>query len=165
QAERVLRRSGRAPRHTLNPPRHGTNSAPHGEHAAHLPTRGLRLTAFAAPAPLAVALALALLAALPGRAAAQPGPWELVVCADSDNLPYSNRAGEGFENRIAQIIADQVGAEFEYVWLPHGHAPEFEVLQVRSGACDLVLGVPDGVDEYLSTIAYYRSTTVFVARG
>jgi mxaJ protein len=87
--------------------------------------------------------------------------WELKVCADANNLPYSNRSGEGFENRIAEIIADDLGAELSYVWFPQRWA----LAQVfREGDCDLVMGVSDGHSSFLTTLPYYRSSYVFLYR-
>ena len=85
--------------------------------AAHLPPtdegRRLGLSFSGAKAPFAVAF---LATALAGPAAA--GDWELKVCADPDNLPFSNKAGEGFDNKIAEILAADLNADLTYVWLP-----------------------------------------------
>lgn len=91
----------------------------------------------------------------------EPAPgWEMRVCAGPDNLPYSNREREGFENRIAEILADELGAELTYVWyiqLQHsiGYA-------LRSGRCDMVMRVVDASAPVLTTLPYYRSSAVFV---
>jgi len=90
--------------------------------------------------------------------------WELRVCANEDNLPYSNRLQQGFENRVAEILADELKAKLVYVWLPQPHHPEYEVILLRGGNCDLFMGVLDGRDAFITTEAYYRSTYVFVSR-
>ena len=88
--------------------------------------------------------------------------WELRVCADPAALPFSNRAEEGFENHIAEILADELGARLSYDWYPFG--ADMIDLRLREGECDLIMGVPDGYDELLTGITYYRSPYVFVYR-
>jgi mxaJ protein len=90
--------------------------------------------------------------------------WDLRICAQPDSLPYSNRAGKGFENRIAEVIAAEVGARPVYVWLPRANATVRDLL-LRRGECDLVMGVNDGHPGFLTTLAYYRSTFAFVYRS
>jgi mxaJ protein len=92
-------------------------------------------------------------------AAAQPAR-ELRVCADPDNLPFSNRAGEGFENRIAEVVAADLGASLRYTW--HPQRKGFVRQTLKAGLCDLVIGVPAGYELMLTTRPYYRSTYVFV---
>lgn len=104
------------------------------------------------------ALALALLAA--GALAGPEPARELRVCADPDNLPFSNRAGEGFENRIAEIVAADLGASLRYTW--HPQRKGFVRQTLKAGLCDLVVGVPAGYEPMLTTRPYYRSTYVFV---
>lgn len=79
----------------------------------------------------------------------------LRVCADPDNLPFSNHNGAGFENKIAALLSRDLDAQLEYVWLS-------ERKPVKEDRCDLRMHVPvsDG-----STAPYYRSTYVFVSRG
>jgi len=105
-------------------------------------------------------LALGATLLLNAWAAAQD--WEMRVCADPNNLPYSNRQEEGFENRIAEILADELRAELSYVWYPQRQLQVREVF--REGACDLVMGVADGHPLFLTTLPYYQSTYVFVYR-
>jgi mxaJ protein len=90
--------------------------------------------------------------------------WDLRICAQPDSLPYSNRAGEGFENRIAEVIAAEVGARPVYVWLPRAGATVRDLLLQR-GECDVVMGVNDGHPGFLTTLAYYRSSFAFVYRS
>lgn len=110
----------------------------------------------AAGSPLAAAL---LCLALAGPAMA--GDWELRVCADPDDLPYSNKAGEGFDNRIAEILATALDAELTYVWLPDRRGATRKRL-LHGAECDVVMGVLDGQPGYLTSYAYYRTGYVFV---
>lgn len=109
-------------------------------------------------ARLGILLALALVAA---PLAAEAGDWELKVCADPDNLPFSNQAGQGFDNKIAAILAEDLHADLAYVWLPD---PRGRTRQryVQGGGCDMVLGVIDGQPGYLTSYAYYRTGYVFL---
>lgn len=88
--------------------------------------------------------------------------WELRVCADPNNLPYSNQRGEGFENRIAEILVGELGGQLSYFWLPPHHSLARDVDSLQTGACDLLMGVYDGQDPFLTTLAYYQSSYVFV---
>jgi mxaJ protein len=98
-----------------------------------------------------------------GRSSGHAQAWELRVCADPDGLPYSNRQREGFENKIAQIIAQELGARLAYVWLPQPHARARDLL-IQTGRCDLVMGIPEGHSGFLNSLAYYRTTYVFMYR-
>ncbi|HEY0995868.1 MAG TPA: substrate-binding domain-containing protein [Gemmatimonadaceae bacterium] len=105
------------------------------------------------------------LAAPVGRATATTaaGPAPLRVCADPNNLPFSNRKEEGFENRIARVIAADLGRPLQYTWWPQqrGHIRK----SLKAGACDLIPGIASSVDMVLTTRPYYRSTYVFVQRA
>lgn len=109
------------------------------------------------------AIAFVLLWSVANANAKQPS-WDLRVCANEANMPYSNRRQEGFENRIAKLIADEVGAKLMYVWLPNPHHSEYEVLLLRKGACDVFMGVLGGQDALITTESYYRSSYVFLSR-
>ena len=113
----------------------------------------------ASPSPVRRA-ALALLLAL-APISAHAGDWELRVCADPDSLPYSNRAGEGFDNRIAAILAAEMKADLTTVWLPDTRSRTRQ-RYVQSGECDLVMGVIDGQPGFLTSYAYYRTGYVFL---
>lgn len=91
-----------------------------------------------------------------------PDPRPLRVCADPDNLPFSNRAGQGFENALAQLIASRVGEAVEYVW--RSQKKSFEPNALTSGLCDVFMGVPSSLDSVAVTRPYYRSSYVFVSR-
>jgi len=87
---------------------------------------------------------------------------ELRVCADPNNLPYSNEREEGFENKIAELIARELGATLSYMWWPQRRG--FIRNTLRERQCDLVMGVPTSYELVLATRPYYRSTYVFVYR-
>lgn len=87
---------------------------------------------------------------------------QLRVCSDPNNLPYSNEAEQGFENRLAELIADELDAELSYVWWPQRRG--FVRNTLNADACDLVIGVPAGYELVDTTRPYYRSTYVLVAR-
>jgi quinoprotein dehydrogenase-associated probable ABC transporter substrate-binding protein len=87
---------------------------------------------------------------------------DLVVCADPDNLPFSNRDRQGFENRIVEIVAEDLGAHVVYRWQPmrRGYVRK----SIGSEVCDVVMGVPPTMDNVLTTVVYYRSSYAFVTR-
>jgi quinoprotein dehydrogenase-associated probable ABC transporter substrate-binding protein len=97
---------------------------------------------------------------VPRTAAA--APRTLRVCADPNNLPYSNDQQQGFENRIADLIAGDLNMPVEYFWLRQGE--KFFRKTLNNNVCDVVMGVPAGFDEAATTRAYYRSTYVFITR-
>jgi mxaJ protein len=89
----------------------------------------------------------------------------LRVCADPDYLPYSNRAGEGFENKVAESVARALGETLVYTWensRGHGGFPEFLARTLDAEKCDVVMNVPYGSREELTTQPYYVSSYVFV---
>lgn len=107
----------------------------------------------------------------PGLAAAQgtvsvpgPAPAQFRVCADPENLPFSNDKREGFENRIAELIAKDFSATPSYIWWGQrrGFIRNTMNATLKEGRCDVVMGVPDKYDLVLTTRPYYRSTYVFV---
>lgn len=110
------------------------------------------------------AAGLTLLVALlaPGASSAQQQADDklLRVCADPDNLPSSNKNGEGFDNKIAALLAKELGDSLAYVWWPQRRGFIRNTLRARE--CDLVLGLPVGYDPVLSTHPYYRSTYYLV---
>jgi mxaJ protein len=85
----------------------------------------------------------------------------LRVCADPNNLPYSNKAGEGFENRLAEMVAADLGTTLSYTWWPQRRG--FLRNTLDAGQCDIVMGMPARVDAVATTRPYYRSTYVVVA--
>jgi quinoprotein dehydrogenase-associated probable ABC transporter substrate-binding protein len=86
----------------------------------------------------------------------------LRVCADPNNLPFSNQHGEGFENKIAELLAHDMGERVEYTWWAQRRG--FFRNTLKAGVCDVVIGVPAGFEMALTTKPYYRSTYVFLSR-
>lgn len=105
----------------------------------------------------ALALAGAMLWAAPAHASV------LRVCADPNNMPFSNAQREGFENRIIERVAQQMGATVEYVWRAQRRGYVRESL--NGGQCDVLPGVAADLETVLTTRPYYRSTYVFLWRA
>ena len=92
-------------------------------------------------------------------------PNTLRVCADPDYLPYSNRAGAGFENKAAAVVAKALGEPIAYTWASyrgHGGFPQFLSSTLDAKKCDVVMSIPYGSREELTTRPYYISSYVFV---
>ncbi|WP_414652814.1 substrate-binding domain-containing protein [Hansschlegelia sp.] len=88
---------------------------------------------------------------------------ELRVCADPNNLPFSDKAGEGYENKLVELVARDLDAKVTYVWWAQRRG--FLRNTILAGKCDLVPGLPVGVEMLRSTApALYRSSYVFVTR-
>jgi mxaJ protein len=87
---------------------------------------------------------------------------ELRVCADPNNLPFSNRAGEGFENRIVGLLAHDLGASVRYTWWAQRRGAIRNTLD--AGDCDLIPGIASGIERLGTTRPYYRSGYVFIVR-
>ncbi len=85
------------------------------------------------------------------------------VCADPNNLPFSNSNKEGFENKLADLIARELGKPVTYTWWAQRRG--FIRNTLKDGKCDVVMGVPAKLDMVLATRPYYRSTYVFVSRA
>lgn len=113
--------------------------------------------------PRARALSRWLIALLCAFAACGHRVPPLRVCADPNNLPFSNDRGEGFENTIAELLAADRHARVEYTWWAQRRG--FVRNTLAAGACDVVMGMPTGTDLVLTTRPYYRSTYVFVSRA
>lgn len=117
---------------------------------------------------LAPGLAVAAMALGPSSADAQQVP-ELVdnanlrVCSDPANMPFSNRRQEGFENRIADIIAKELQRPVRYYWLQQGMG--FVRNTLGTGLCDLIIGAASGSDLTQHTNPYYASTYVLVVKA
>ena len=116
---------------------------------------------------LAVGLLLALSALAAGAQERSQGELRtrtaLRVCADPDNLPFSNRKGEGFENRIAELFARELGLPLVYAW--HPQTIGFVRNTLRAHRCDVVMGITAGHELVSNTRSYYRSTYVLVYRA
>lgn len=108
---------------------------------------------------LAARLALGLWLA---AAVAAPRPRALRVCADPNNMPFSNRAGQGFENRIARLIGRDLHEPVAYSWWAQRRG--FIRNTLSAERCDVVIGIVAGDDQVRTTTPYYSSTYVFVTR-
>jgi quinoprotein dehydrogenase-associated probable ABC transporter substrate-binding protein len=104
-------------------------------------------------------VSLFLIAAFSCSAASQSNPTEFRVCADPNNLPYSNSKQEGFENKIAELLAHELNSQVTYVWWPQRRG--FLRNTLDANLCDVVMGIPASYDPLLTTQPYYRSTYVF----
>lgn len=89
-------------------------------------------------------------------------PEALRVCADPNNMPFSNQRQEGFENTLAAMLAAYRGQRLEYVWWPQRRG--FIRTTLSAGVCDVVMGIPAVLTTVLTTAPYYRSSYVFVTR-
>jgi mxaJ protein len=87
----------------------------------------------------------------------------LRVCADPNNLPFSNAAGEGFENKLVALIAKDLGVHVEYTWWAQRRGAIRNTL--NAGLCDVIPGMASSADMTGTTDPYYRSTYVFVTRA
>jgi mxaJ protein len=96
-----------------------------------------------------------------GAAAADPAA--LRVCADPNNLPFSDRAGRGFENKIVELIARDLGATVDYTWWAQRRGYVRHTL--KADVCDIWSGVVSNAEMMTSTRPYYRSSYVFVTRA
>jgi mxaJ protein len=84
----------------------------------------------------------------------------LRICADPDDLPFSNRAEQGFDNRIAVLVAQDLGRKPVFVWSRSRRG--FLREQFNKNACDVLMGVPQHMKAVATTEPYYRSSYVFV---
>jgi quinoprotein dehydrogenase-associated probable ABC transporter substrate-binding protein len=102
-----------------------------------------------------------------GTVAAQTGELvdrsELKICADPNNLPFSNEKKEGFENKIAELLGAELGLKVDYVWFPQ--VIGFARNTLRARLCDLVLGTVAGDDTMQTTNPYYFTTHVILYRS
>lgn len=110
-------------------------------------------------------LACAAVTAVTGDVAANApaGARVLRVCADPNNMPFSNARGEGFENRVAEILAEDLGARVETTWWAQRRG--FFRNTLDAGRCDVVVGVPVRFDRARTTRPFYRSVYVFASRA
>jgi mxaJ protein len=117
---------------------------------------------------IAAALALAGITALPSSLAAQAlrpnveRPGIIRVCADPDNMPLSNQKGEGFEQKIAELIGKEWNSKVEYAWWPVRRG--FFARALNGRYCDVAIQAPSGLDIAGVTKPYFRSGYVFVTR-
>ena len=113
---------------------------------------------------------LALLALLGAAAWAAPASAQvsdlvdrstLRVCADPANMPFTDEAGEGFENKIAELIAAKLNLPLDYTWFPQ--ATGFYRMTLGAKRCDVVMGYVAGGDPVLNTNPYYKSAWVLIS--
>jgi quinoprotein dehydrogenase-associated probable ABC transporter substrate-binding protein len=118
-----------------------------------------------------IAMAAAFTAALPGLALAQGAglgaagelvdPEVLRVCADPSNMPFTDESGEGFENKLAEMVAAKLGRKsVSYTWFPM--VMGFVRNTLRANRCDIIMGYAQGDELVQNTNAYYRSTYVMI---
>ena len=113
----------------------------------------------------------ALFALLASVAFAQAPPAAaLKVCADPDNLPQSNKAGTGYENKLAEALARDLGRKLEYTFFPQRTGFVRQTLRAQDDEtkqfkCDVIIGVPKGYDQAATTQPYMRSVYALVAPG
>ena len=117
---------------------------------------------------LCLILPLFLIAAGVAAQTGEEGSIELVdpkvlrVCADPRDLPFSNEAGEGFENKIAELLAQKLGKTLAYEFYPG--ATGFVRNTLNAHRCDVIMGMPQGDDIVQGTNPYYRTTYSLVSR-
>jgi mxaJ protein len=93
-----------------------------------------------------------------------PSPREVLrVCAEPNAMPYSNRAGQGFENKLAELLARDRQAVLKYAWLDNRRGSFDEMLS--RGDCDMVMGIPTTVESLRVSRPYYRSSYMLVSRA
>ncbi len=85
---------------------------------------------------------------------------ELKVCAEPNNMPFSNDHGEGFENKIAELVASDMGATAKFVWAYEWRG--FVRKGLNAGLCDIIPGVPASLDRVTPTNPYYMASYAFV---
>jgi mxaJ protein len=114
---------------------------------------------------ICLAALIASLTASTAMPAAAQSSGTLRVCADPDYMPFSNRAGAGFENQIAAFVAKSLGEKLTYVWATTrgpGGFDQFLDGTLNAKKCDVVMDVPYASDNVLATNPYYISSYVFV---
>ncbi len=105
-------------------------------------------------------ITIALLMLLVGAPTSAAPRRQLRVCADPNNLPFSDQKEQGFENALAQLIARELDADVTYTWFPQRRG--FFKNTLKAKLCDVVMGVLKGLDFVATTAPYYRSGYVFV---
>src|ERR1700693_1610582 len=136
------------------------------------PTPIPRLSRTAIILPTLASIAACVLMALrPVEAYAQAsdkGALELVdpdvfrACGDPRNLPFSNDKGEGFENKLAELLAAKLGKKLSYTYFPQ--ATGFVRMTLGSYRCDIIMGFPQGDDQAQVTVPYYRTTYALITK-
>jgi len=106
--------------------------------------------------------AVCMLAILGGASELQKPQHVLRVCADPNNLPFSNLHEEGFENKLASLLSSALQEKLSYTWWVE--RDDLAKNTLDANRCDVLLGVPVGLEDVLTTQPYYSSTYVFVSR-
>ena len=96
----------------------------------------------------------------PGAAVELVDPKVLRVCSDPRSLPFSNEKGEGFENKLAELLAAKLGKSLAYTWYPNSTG--FVRNTLGSYRCDIIMGFPQGDDIAQVTNPYYATTYALV---
>ena len=89
--------------------------------------------------------------------------WEMRICAPPNTMPFSDVDEQGFENRIAHLLADEMNAHAEFEWV--AFTEDMINLYFAEGTCDIIMGVPDGFERGMTTLSYYRSPYSIVYRA
>ena len=127
-----------------------------------------RMQFWRAGLPLLLILPIVLIAAKVAAQTADEGSIELIdpkvlrVCADPRDLPFSNQAGEGFENKLAELLAQKLGKTLAYEFYPG--ATGFVRNTLNAHKCDVIMGMPQGDDIVQGTNPYYRTTYALVSK-
>lgn len=113
---------------------------------------------------VSVAIAMSCAGLFGAAFAADTPSKQLRICAASNEAPYSTSRGDGFENRIAEIVAGAMGRKADFVW---SEKPAIYLVrdQLDKDNCDVVMGVDTGDERVLTTKAYYRAPYVFIERA
>jgi quinoprotein dehydrogenase-associated probable ABC transporter substrate-binding protein len=113
-------------------------------------------------------LAFSQIAGIRAQQASDSGSLELVdpdvfrACGDPRNMPFSNEKGEGFENKLAELLAAKLGKKLSYAYYPQ--ATGFVRMTLGSFRCDVIMGFPQGDDQAQLTIPYYRTTYALITK-
>jgi quinoprotein dehydrogenase-associated probable ABC transporter substrate-binding protein len=121
---------------------------------------GLRLSCTAIAAMFLSGKVLAQAAERPELSIELIDPKVLRVCADPNNMPFSTDKGEGFENKLAELLAEKVGKGLSYSWYPQ--ATGFVRNTLAAHKCDVIIGIPQGDDLVQVTNPYYRTAYALV---
>src|SRR5215471_17988771 len=121
---------------------------------------GLRMSCAAVAAMFPCGKVLAQAAERPDLSIELIDPKVLRVCADPNNMPFSTDKGEGFENKLAELLAKKLGKGLSYSWYPQ--ATGFVRNTLAAHKCDVIMGIPQGDDLVQVTNPYYRTAYALV---
>ncbi|MGB8275469.1 MAG: quinoprotein dehydrogenase-associated putative ABC transporter substrate-binding protein [Alphaproteobacteria bacterium] len=129
--------------------------------ARHIPPRGPLVSAAVAIALAAVLVPIAGVVSTHATVSIEAvDKSRLRVCADPRNLPFSDDKGEGFENKIAELLAKKLNRPLTYYWWPQ--MVRYVLNTIAAKKCDLIMGINANSDVVLNTNPYYRTTYVMV---